>query len=152
MGSVAFNISKAQAGYYFGLPAANDALKVLLLQSAGLQADATLVDHDTVAALLGSNTEATFTNYARQTLTTVAATVDDTGDTVKLDTDDVTWTSAGGATNNTLGKAVVYYDPDTTASADANNVPLLAWDYTVTTDGVSNLLITFSTSGLAVVT
>lgn len=151
MGNIAFNISKHKAGYYFELPAANDAIKLLLLQSAGLQADATLADHDTVAALLGGNTEATFTNYARKTLTTVAVTVDDATDTVKLDADDVTFTSAGGATNNTVGKAVVYYDPDTTASADANNIPLLAWDYTVTTDGVSNLLITFSTSGLAVV-
>jgi hypothetical protein len=151
MGSISFDVSKDLIGYYWGLPAANDAVKALLLQSAGLQADAALADHATIAALLGSNTEATFTNYARKTLTTVARTPDTGADTVKEDADDLTWTSAGGASNNTLGKLVVYYDPDTTASADANNIPLLAWDYTVTTDGVSNLLVTFSASGLAVV-
>lgn len=153
MGNISFNISKDMIGYYWGLPAANDAVKALLLKSTGLEADATLADYDTIAALLAAaNDECDFTNYVRKTLTTVARTVDDTSDTVKQDADDVTWTSAGGATNNTVGKVVVYYDPDTTASADANNIPLLAWDYTVTTDGVSNLLLTFSASGLAVVT
>ena len=57
---------------------------VLLLKVA--QVDATLVDHDDVAALLAAaNTEATFTNYARKTAIVETLTVDDTNDRVDVD-------------------------------------------------------------------
>lgn len=136
MGDFQFNVSKGKAAYYAGLPAASDALIAVLLKSTGLEADATLKDHDTLASVLaGGSTECDFTNYSRQTLTTVSVTVDDTNDWVDIDSDDITWTSAGGASNNTIGKLLICYDGDTGAGTDADIVPLYAWDYSVTTDG-----------------
>ena len=83
-------------------------LKLLVLKAAG--ADGTLRDLNDLAAVLaeGSTTEADFTNYARATLASVTATVDDATDTVKVDCADVTFTSAGGASNNTTTDVVIY--------------------------------------------
>jgi hypothetical protein len=115
----------------------NAALVVVLLQTA--EADATLEDYDTLSALLaGSNSEADFTNYARKVLTDsdVAATsVDDTNNRQDADIGDQTYSSAGGASNNTLAKLLVCYDSDTTGGTDANIVPLTHHDFVITTDG-----------------
>jgi hypothetical protein len=46
-----------------------DAVLMILLKSSGLQVDTTLRDYLTLSTLLASNTEATFTNYARKVLT-----------------------------------------------------------------------------------
>lgn len=144
---VVFNIARGQVGYYAGLPATNDALIAVLLKSTGLQADATLVDYDNLSALLGGgNTECDFTNYARKTLTNVVATVDDTNDRLDVDCDDITWVSAGGASNNTIAKLLICYDPDTTGGTDADIVPLTAHTYDDTTSG-SSLLVTIPTGG-----
>jgi hypothetical protein len=136
----AFNIAKGRTVYYATLPAANDALILVLLVSAGIEADATLKDYDDLAALLaGTSDEATFTNYARKTVTaSVTVTIDDTNDRVDVDMPDPVWTNAGGATNNTLAKLLVCYDNDTTAGTDSAIVPLSSHDFSVTTDG-SNL-------------
>jgi hypothetical protein len=136
MGNVVSNIGKGRTAYYSTLPAASDALILLLLKSSGLEADAAIVDHDDVAALLAAtNDEADFTNYARKTITSVTVTVDDTNNWVDVDFADQTWTSAGGASNNTLGKAVVAYDPDTGAGTDSTLIPLTYHDFSATTDG-----------------
>lgn len=132
-----FNIAKGKVAYYAGLPAASDALIVVLLQSTGLEADNTLNNYDDLAALLAAaNDEATFTNYARKTVTaSVTVTVDDTNNWVDVDFPDQTWTAAGGATNNTLGKLLVCYDGDTGAGTDSAIIPLTYHDFTATTDG-----------------
>ena len=67
---------------------------------------------------------------------TVSVTVDDTNNRVDVDCDDLVYTSLGGASNNTLGKLVVCYKPDT-ASADSAIVPLSFHDITLTTDGTT---------------
>jgi hypothetical protein len=106
-------------------------LGVMLLKVA--QADATLRDHDTLAAILGAaNTEADFTSYVRKTGITATLTVDDTNNWVDADIPNQTWSPAGGATNNTLVKLIVYYEE---AAADATRIPLTAHDFAVTTDG-----------------
>lgn len=106
-------------------------LLILLLKVA--EADATLIDYDTVAAVLaGANTEADFTNYARKTGITGTLTVDDTNNRVDLDIPDQTWTSAGGASNNTLVKLILAYEE---SAADSGRVPLAHYDFAVTTDG-----------------
>ena len=56
---------------------------------------------------------------------------------------DQTWTSAGGAANNTLVKLIVYYED---AAADATRIPLTAHDFAVTTDG-SDLTAQVATAG-----
>jgi len=128
---------------------ANSALVVVLLKAA--EADATLEDYDDLDALLtaGGNTEADFTNYARKTLTDAdlsAPTVDDTDNRVDSDIPDQTWTSAGGASNNTTAKLIVCYDSDTTGGTDANLIPLTHHDFVETTDG-NDLVAQVNTAG-----
>lgn len=136
MADFVFNIAKGKVKYYAELPAANDALRVVLLKNTGLETDSTLRDYDNLSALLaGSSDEADFTNYSRKTLAGIALTVDDTNDRLDVDADDITWTSAGGAANNTLGKLLICYDDDTTGGNDTNIIPLTAHDFVVTTDG-----------------
>lgn len=137
MGNGIFNVAKGQIAYYASLPGSSDAIKVLLLKSSGLQADATLADHDTVAAVLAaSNDEADATNYVRKTAGSVTVTVDDTNDRVDIDCADITWTTLGGASNNTLGALMFFYVPDTGAEADSSNIPLSFHTFSYTTTGV----------------
>jgi hypothetical protein len=142
-----FNVARGFVGYYAGLPAANDALIVVLIKATGLQADATLVDHDTLSAILAaSNDEADFTNYARKTLASVTNTVDDTNERRDVDAADFTYTAAGGAANNSVAKAIICYDPDTTGGTDADIIPLTHHDVVFTTDGTDQA-ITIPTGG-----
>lgn len=118
------------------LPVGTDSLVVVLLQSSGLQADATLKNYQTLGTLLASNTEATFTNYTRQVLSAASITVAfNTGTSVaSLDTSDQVWNAAGGATNNTLGKFLLCYRP-TSSSLDSAVLPLTGHDFSATTTG-----------------
>lgn len=136
-----FNIAKGKAGYYATLPATNDALIVVLLKATGLEADDTLNNYDDLAAILAAaNDEADFTNYSRKTLASVTLTVDDTNNRADADAADFTYTSAGGATNNSVGKALICYDPDTTAGTDSSIIPLTYHDCVFTTDGTDQLI------------
>lgn len=118
------------------------ALGVLLLKVA--DTDDAMKDFDDVAALLaGTPDEATFTNYARKTGLTGTITVDDTNNRVDVDLPDQTWSAAGGASNDTLTDAVVFYE---NAAADATRIPCTNHDFPVTTDG-SDLSIVFNAAG-----
>ena len=131
-----FNIAKGRLATYGALPAANDALIAVLLKASGLEADATLADHDTLATLLAAaNDEADATNYVRKTLASVTVTVDDTNNRVDQDFADPFWTALGGAANNSIAKLIVCYDPDTTGGTDSDLVPLTYHDFVLTTDG-----------------
>jgi hypothetical protein len=104
-------------------------------QPASLDTQAEVENLNTVADLLALATEATFTNYARQNLTRVAAEEDDTNDRIDMDISDVTIASAGGGTNNTLYGAF-FYDA-TTDTTDTTRI-LLSVDWfasTITTNG-----------------
>lgn len=142
MGDIVFNIAKGKVNAYHDRvndnDPANSALIVVLLQTA--PSDAALRDMDTLADILaGGGVEATFTNYARKTITDTGigpSTVDDSGDRREADiTTDPVWTGAGGATNNTLAKLLVCYDPDTTGGTDGDIIPLTAQDFVITTNG-----------------
>ena len=148
MANGVFNVAKGKFRYYTELPAAADALVVVLLSAA--EVDDTLNNYDTLSALLAAagNTEATFTNYARKVITAVTNTEDDTGNTFDADFADQTWTAAGGATNNTLVKMLVCYDGDTAAGTDANIIPLTYHDFAATTDG-SDLTAQLAAAGFA---
>ena len=50
----------------------------------------------------GGTTEATFTNYVAKTISRVNATENDASDWSALDANDIVWSLAGGAVNNTL--------------------------------------------------
>lgn len=152
-----FNITKGQVNALHNNVAnnspANSGIVAILLKAA--EADATLEDYDDAAALLGAagNDEADFTDgvtpYARKVLTDVdisATTVDDTNNIQWADLPDLVWTDAGGTTNNTLVKLVLFYDPDTTAGTDADLLPLTHADFATTTTG-TNLTAAFGATG-----
>jgi len=146
-----FNIAKGKIAQYTSqVGTANAALVLLFVKSAGLEADATLKDYDTIQALLaGTTDEADFTNYVRKTITAATVTVDDTNDRVDLSfTSPVTWTSAGGASNNTLGALIIAFDNDTTSGTDANLVPVAKYDVSLTTNG-TNVTVTLNAAGFA---
>lgn len=107
------------------------------VQGAAADTAAEVADLDTVNDLLVTSgcTEADFTNYVRKTLTRSPAAEDDANDRVGMDASDITWTSAGGASNNTL-YGVFFYD----ATTDTNDTTrlLLSVDWfasTVNTNG-----------------
>ena len=136
-----FNVAKGRVNEFVTRVDANDptdsGLTLVLFQVS--EADATLEDYDDLAALIaGSNTEATFTNYARIDLSdtdVTAPTPDDTNNWQTADFADQTWTAAGGATNNTLTKLIVCYNPAISSDVDANIIPMTHHDFVATTDG-----------------
>lgn len=137
MAAFIFDSAKGRWVEKFLLPIGGDNIIAVLLQSSGLQADATLNNYSSLSALLaGGNTEATFTNYARKVLAAVDLTVSvNTGTGVTtVDAVDQVWNSAGGALNNTLGAICFCYRP-TTGSLDSAILPLTKHDFSATTTG-----------------
>ena len=148
MADVVFNIAKGRIAELAALGAANDALLLILVKTSGIEADATLIDYDTLGAILAAaNDEADFTGYARRTLASVTVTVDDTNNRVDVDAADPSaYTNSGGA-SQAVSKAIICYDGDTTGGADTAIVPLVALDCVVTFDiGVATSLA-FNASG-----
>lgn len=140
MADFVFNIAKGAVAEMIRDSAAN--VGIILLKTA--EADATMKDYDTLAALIaGTPDEADFTDYARKTGITGTITVDDTNDRVDVDIPDQTWTGAGGASNNTLTDLVTYYQ---NAAADATRIPMTNHDFAVTTDD-SDLTAQVNASG-----
>jgi hypothetical protein len=121
----------------------NDATKVGVLLLKTVESDALMKDRATIADVVANSTEANFTNYARKVTLTATLTVDYTNDRVDVDLANQTWTSAGGALNNTLAKLVVFHDPD---GDDSTAVPLVALGFVATTDG-TNLVWQLDTAG-----
>jgi hypothetical protein len=131
MATIVFNIALSRVGYYASLPAANDGLVLIALESSGLENDSVLRDKDTFADLVAGTTNEQ-TTVGRKPLASVTVTVNDTADRVDLDAADVTWTSPTG---NPIGALVICYDPDTTTGTDADLIPLTKHDLTWTPDG-----------------
>ena len=131
MASFIFNVAKGRTAHYAGLPNANDALVLIPIEASGVEADAVLVDYDTVAVLLAAanNEQSTM---GRKTLSGVTVTVNDTDNRVDLDCDDVTWS---GATGNAISDVLLAYDPDTTGGTDADLIPIAWYDFAITPDG-----------------
>lgn len=150
MANVVFPYAKGRWVEKYSLPTGSDNILVVLLQSTGLQADATLGTYQFLSQLLtAGNTEATFTNYSRHVLTSASITVSvntSTGVTT-VDITDQVWNAAGGATNNTLGALLTCYRP-TSASTDSSVVLLTKHDFAVTTTG-GNLTATVPSIGTA---
>lgn len=156
MADIVFNVAKGRVNEFTRRVDSNDpansAFVVVLLKT--VEADAALRDYATLGALLGAgggatNVEADFTNYARKVLTDAdisAPTVDNAADEQWSDIPDLVYTAAGGASNNTLVKAVICYDPDSTGGTDADLIPMTAHDVSATTDG-NDLTLTIPANG-----
>lgn len=131
MANGVFNIALGKVAYYSTLPAANDALILVPLETSGLVSDATLKDYADLSTLLaGASNEQT--TMGRKTITSVTVTVDNTNDWVTTDFADPVWTSATG---NAVSKLLVCYDGDTTGGTDSSVIPLTYHDFVVTPDG-----------------
>ena len=143
MADFVFNIAKGRVAEFYNRVDTNDptnsALIVVLLATSGLESDATLLDMDTLAAVVaGTTNEATNTGYARKTLTDAnlgALTIDDTNNRVDLDIADQTWTAVANDGTGAISKLLICYDGDTTAGTDSNIIPLTCHDFVITPDG-----------------
>ncbi len=131
MATIVFNVALGRLAYYASLPAANDGLVLIPLESSGLEADSVLRDKDDFAAVVAGATNEQ-TTVGRKPLASVTVTVDDTNDRVALDAADVVWSSPTG---NAIGAVVICYDPDTTTGTDSDLIPLTKHDLSWTPDG-----------------
>jgi hypothetical protein len=131
MANIVFNIALGKVKYYAELPAANDGLVIIALESSGLETDAVLRDKTDFAAVVAGATNEQ-TTVTRKALASVTVTVDNTNDRVALDAADVTWTAPTG---NAIGAVVICYDPDTTTGTDSDLIPLTKHDLAWTPDG-----------------
>jgi hypothetical protein len=129
--NIVFNVALGRVAYYASLPAANDGLIAVPIETTGIVGDATMRDYDDLATLLaGASNEQT--TMGRKTLTGVTVTVDDTNDRVAVDSADIVWT---GVTGNPISALVICYVPDNTAPSDATTIPLAKFDFVIVPDG-----------------
>lgn len=139
MANIVFNIAKGLVnGYYDRVKSndpANSALILIPIETSGLEADATLIDADTVAAVLAGTTNEQ-TTMGRKTLTDADLAAipapDDTNDRNERSLPTVTWAAASG---NAISKILVAYDSDTTGGTDSNLIPLTMFDFVQTPSG-----------------
>lgn len=133
MADIVFNIALGKLAYYASLPAANDALVMVPLETSGLETDAVLRDkHDFASVVAGTTNEQT--TVGRKTLASVTVTFDDTNDRVAIDAADVVWTSPTG---NPISAMVIGYVPDTTSPSDSAIIPLTKHGVTWSPDGTT---------------
>jgi hypothetical protein len=149
MANLTFNIAHGQVKQYFinvdtGAPA-NSRIIVVPIETTGLEADATIRDHNDLSALLaGTSNEQTTMGRKTVAAADITVTVDDTNERLDIDIADIIWTAATG---NAISALVFCYDPDNTVGTDADLIPLLKADFVVTPDG-SDIQATINAAGL----
>jgi len=139
MANITFNIAKGRVVEYYNRVKSNDpstsALILVPIETSGLEADATLIDADTLTALLSGATNEQ-TTMGRKTLTDAELSAlpapDDGNDRYDISLPTVTWTAASG---NAISKIAVCYDADTGTGTDANIIPLTMFDFAQTPSG-----------------
>jgi hypothetical protein len=139
MANIVFNIAKGRVVELYNRVRSNDpansALVLVPIETSGLESDATLIDVDTLTALLAGTTNEQ-TTMGRKVLTDADLAAlpapDDTNDRYEVSLPTTTWTAATG---NAIAKIAVCYDADTTGGTDANIVPLTMFDFVQTPSG-----------------
>lgn len=133
MTAFVFNGALAMIPYYASLPGSTDSLVLVPLEASGLEDDADLRKHRTLAAVLAaSNTEQA--DLGRIDVTTgITDTIDDDENTREVDFPNQVWLGAD-ATGNDLGAVLVCYSPSSGA-ADSAIVPLTKTAYELTPAG-----------------
>lgn len=139
MANITFNIAKGRVAELYDRVKSNDpagsALILIPIETSGLESDATLIDADTVAAVLSGTTNEQ-TTMGRKTLTdselAAIPAPDDANDRNERSLPEVTWTAASG---NAISKILVAYDANTGAGDDTDLVPLTMFDAAATPDG-----------------
>ena len=139
MGNIVFNIAKGRVAEFYNRVKSNDpansAIIIVPIETSGLESDATLIDMDTLAAVLAGATNEQST-MGRKTLTDADLAAfpapDDSNDRMDVSLPTVTWTAASG---NAISKLLVCYDSDTTGGTDSNIIPLTMFDFSQTPSG-----------------
>jgi hypothetical protein len=137
--NIVFNIAKGRVVELYNRvennDPANSAIILIPIETSGLESDATLIDVDTLTALLAGTTNEQ-TTMGRKTLTDADLAAlpapDDANDRYEVSLPTVTWTAASG---NAISKIAVCYDADTTSGTDANIIPLTMFDFVQTPSG-----------------
>jgi hypothetical protein len=137
--NIVFNIAKGRVVELYNRvennDPANSAIILVPIETSGLESDATLIDVDTLTALLAGTTNEQ-TTMGRKTLTDADLAAlpapDDANDRYEVSLPTVTWTAASG---NAISKIAVCYDADTTSGTDANIIPLTMFDFVQTPSG-----------------
>src|SRR3990172_2715872 len=149
MADFVFNISKGRVASYVqniedGSPA-NSRIKIIPIETSGIETDATLKDYNDLAALLaGTSNEQTTMGRKTWAATDLTLTVDDTNERFDADSADITWTAATG---NAISALVTVYFPDgVTPGADSTGIPLTKHDFVVTPDG-SDIIAQIAAAG-----
>lgn len=141
MANLTFNIAKGRVAELQRRVVNNDPTNsgLIIRLFKTIEADAALQDRATLADILtGTSVECDFTNYTHKILTDAdlsAPTVDNTANTQSVALPAVQWGSAGGTTNNTIVKGIVFYCSDVTAITTANQIPLTMHDVAEITNG-----------------
>lgn len=144
MADFVFNNVKGEWKTLVGLPAANDALILALVESSGVEADDTLNNADDLAAVFAGATNEQ-TNQARKTITaSITITVDDTNNRLDVDVPDQVYTALAG---NAISDIIFAYDGDTTSGTDTNIRPISMHDFSITPDG-SDVTAQIAAAGL----
>lgn len=153
MADFVFNISKGRGVELFDRVDSNDPTNSGLVMVAinTSASDATLIDLDTLSAVLadGNTAEVTNVGYSRIVLTDTdlpAPAPDDANDRfdVNVSADfDFGSITAGDAWTD----LVLCYDPDTTGGTDADLIPIAQYDFPITPDG-SNITAERDAAGL----
>lgn len=128
MTDLIFNTAKGRIAHYADLRAPNDALMIVPIQAAGVEADATLRDHASLASILAGTTDEQ-ASMGRKTITGVTVSIDNAADVVTIAADDATWPAATGSA---LHGFLICYVPDITAGTDADVVPLVKREHATT--------------------
>lgn len=139
MANIVFNIAKGRVVELYNRVENNDptnsAIVIVPIETSGLESDATLIDADTLAAVLAGTTNEQST-MGRKVLTdsdlAALPAPDDTNDRYDLALPTVTWSAATG---NAISKLLVCYDSDTTGGTDSNIIPLTMFDFAQTPSG-----------------
>lgn len=140
MAHIVPNIAKGRVAELYNRVESNDpansAIILVPLETTGLVSDATLMDYDTLDALLAGATNEQ-TTMGRKTLTDADLAAfpapDDTNDRMECSLPTTTWAAATG---NPISKIAVCYDNDTTGGTDTSIIPLTIMDFVVTPSGV----------------
>lgn len=139
MANIVFNIAKGRVNELYDRVKSNDpanaAIILVPIEASGLEADSTLTDADSLAAVLAGTTNEQ-TTMGRKVLTdSDLASIpapDDSNDRNERSLPTTIWAAAAG---NGVAKILVCYDPDTTGGTDSNIVPMTMFDFSVTPSG-----------------
>lgn len=139
MANIVFNIAKGRIGEFYNRVENNDpanaAFILVPIETTGLESDATLIDVDTLTALIAGTTNEQ-TTMGRKTLTDAELAAmpspTDASDYYEWLLPTVLWSAATG---NPISKIAVCYDSDTTAGTDANIIPCTMFDFAQTPNG-----------------